>query len=288
MLRCERVGMTSSSDTRSLRDRLSGNRIHILLVSFGGVLCLAAILLTVGVPGMPSVGPLADDGPGEAPNPDEVANQPTEEETPAEENATVYRVNVGGQMIPANDSTDWAADHKDDPYPYLNHRESDTVTTQTPDNITVEDDVSNDTPNEIFQSYRWDRNGGDEQHEDMTWEFPVDENREYEVRLYFVEAFFVEDEEDGRTPEIAYEDGGPRIFDVAVNDEIVLNQYEPFEEHGHDVGAVKTFEVTDHDGVITIQTLRGANSPVISGIEIVDIGPSDENGQDDEESDEGE
>ncbi|WP_101295447.1 malectin domain-containing carbohydrate-binding protein [Halegenticoccus soli] len=192
--------------------------------------------------------------------------------TPGAVAEPVYRVNVGGPRIGAADGPDWSPDRADDPSPYLNSGGSDTVAHYTPDRITVDDGVPPTAPRAMFKTYRFDRGSADGRYEEMIWRFPVDPNREYEVRLYFLEAFFT-DGDSGREYEKPYAEGGPRSFGVAVDGEVVLRNYEPFREHGHDVGGVKSFRVTAEDGVIEIRFLREAENPTVSGFEIVDTGP---------------
>ncbi|SEP04898.1 Di-glucose binding within endoplasmic reticulum [Halogranum amylolyticum] len=186
----------------------------------------------------------------------------------------VHRVNVGGQNVSANDSGPaWAADTDNNPSPYLNSRASDTVVQSTPDNITTEGNVPPGVSDAVFKTYRFDR-GSNGQAEEMVWRFPVEQNRDYEVRLYFLEAYFTA-KDSGRAYEEPYSEGGPRTFGVAINGEQVLSNYEPFVEHGHDVGAMKSFEVTAENGMVEIRFLREAENPTVSGIEIVETGPRD-------------
>lgn len=185
----------------------------------------------------------------------------------------VYRINVGGPSVGANGrGPDWSSDSADNPSPYLNARKSNTVAHSTPDEITVENNVPSGVPNAVFKTYRFDQASDEE----MVWRFPVDSNREYTVRLYFLEAYFTANES-GREYEEPYSEGGPRSFGVAIEDRVVLQNYEPFKEHGHDVGAMKSFEVTADDGVIEIRFLREVENPTVSGIEIVDTGPRKNN-----------
>lgn len=289
--------------------------MQLLLLCLGGLLFFGAALVAVGLPGFPGGG--LDDENATSPTPEEDGDAPTDSDATetdesddgddgssneggdddtddsddtdggddAEndsaddaEDAVAYRVNVGGPAISVDGGADWSADGPDAPSQYLNADGSDTVATSTPDDITVENDVPSTAPTEMFQTYRWDRDSGAE----MTYEFEVDPDREYEVRLYFLEAYFVEDESEARDGEVPYDEGGPRIFDVAIDDEVVLDDYEPYEEHGHDVGAVKAYDVTSDDGTITIRFGHEVEDPTVSGIEIVDTGPREDGNESDD------
>jgi hypothetical protein len=208
-----------------------------------------------------------------SPTPSGPANQ-TNNTTTSSTNVA-YRINVGGPIVSANGSGPaWTADTANNPSSYLNSRESDTVVQSTPDNITTEGNVPPGVSDAVFKTYRFDRaNNG--QAEEMVWRFPVEQNTNYEVRLYVLEAYFTPGDS-GRDYEEPYSDGGPRTFGVEINGDEVISNYEPFTEHGHDVGGMKTFEVTAEDGMIEIRFLREVENPTVSGIEIVETGASDE------------
>jgi hypothetical protein len=91
----------------------------------------------------------------------------------------------------------------------------------------------------------------------MNWEFPTTDTGTYEVRLYFSEPYFG--------------GSGQRIFDVVVEDQTVLNDYDIAADVGPDVGTMQSFTVQS-DGIIDIDLVEGpANNPIISGIEIVAV-----------------
>ncbi|WP_129114530.1 malectin domain-containing carbohydrate-binding protein [Halegenticoccus tardaugens] len=205
---------------------------------------------------------------------------PTPSPSPGGGAEPVYRINVGGPRIAVDGGLDWSPDTADAPSSHFNSGRTDTVAHRTPDEITTEDDVPSTAPDAMFQTYRFDRGSDDEGDEEMVWRFPVDPNRAYEVRLYVVEPFFT-DGESGRDYERPYDEGGPRSFGVEIGGETAMENYEPFREHGHDVGAVQSFKATDDDGVIEVRFLREVENPTVSGIEIVDAGPRDgDNGDD--------
>ncbi len=260
------------------QDSDSNNWQQWLLFGVGGLFLLGTIVVIAG-PGLP-FGGVSDDN--TTTTPVDETQQPTSTATPTPTPTPTerveYRVNAGGQRIEAtDDGPDWIADSAGSPARYLNHEAADTIVSNTSDSITVENPVSESVPREMFKSYRFERGGGlFSQPDEMTWAFPVDPEHEYEVRIYVMEPFFVDRNPD-RPDERLYSEGGPRTFDISIEDEIVVEGYEPFVEHGHDVGAVKAFETSPDDGTLTIQFHRGAENPTISGIEIVDKGPRDAN-----------
>lgn len=178
-----------------------------------------------------------------------------------QDGSAVYRINVGGPAVNTKAERDWSADHTEDPPIYLNSHKSDTVTAHLSDEITREGTVPASTPDTIFQTYRWDRGNPDDPYAAMTWEFPVNPDHKYEVRLYFV----------GKNT------GESRIFDVSIDDEIILRNYDPLQAHGRDAGSVQAFEVVNNDGLLTIQFHSQEGDALISGIEIVDRGPHEDN-----------
>lgn len=273
-------------DSEPPRGQISGSGVQWLLFAVGGVLFLGAVLVVAGAPGVLLDGPPGDGG--GTPTATPAAATPTTDGTPGGQtaggstatatatpsgsNATViYRVNAGGPRLSVDDGPDWSADLAEDPSKHLNAAESNTVTNDTPDSITVESDVPSTTPKEMFRTYRFERGAEKPQYEEMVWNFSVEPGRVYEVRVYDMEPYFT-DGEGGREYEKSYQKHGPRSFGIAVENEVVLENHEPFKAHGHDVGAVHTFRTTAEDGVLTVRFLHETNTPTVSGIEIVAVG----------------
>jgi len=97
----------------------------------------------------------------------------------------------------------------------------------------------------------------------MKWEvpalefnFPVEAGQKVEVRLYFAEIY--------------WDSANARVFDVLIEDDLVIDDYDIYAEVGHDVGVMKSFEVTS-DGNLDIDLRRVKQQPKISGIEIIAI-----------------
>ncbi|ELZ27370.1 ring canal kelch-like protein [Halogeometricum pallidum JCM 14848] len=173
---------------------------------------------------------------------------------PATDGEVVYRVNAGGSQVDASDGGPaWSADTSANPSTYVNTGD----TFSTSDSITLDGSVPNGTPTSLFQSERYDPPTGSE----MQWSFGVEQGTTYEVRLYFAEIFITESN-----------DAGPRVFDTAVEGETVLNDYDIYEQYGHDVGAMESVQVTPSDDTLNIAFAREQENPKVNAIEIVAVG----------------
>lgn len=163
----------------------------------------------------------------------------------------LYRINCGGSEMP-DTPINWEEDKNSNPSPYLNSDESNNTggwdgfggTNTTP------------IPEDILGSRRWDGAWNDE----MRWSFPVS-GGDYEVRLYFVEY----EESNG---------AGDRVFDIEVEGNVELNNFDPFAEAGYNVGFQKTIFASVTDGTLNIDFLREAGAsddPVVQAIEILSV-----------------
>ena len=172
---------------------------------------------------------------------------------PLADSPVAYRVNAGGSELAAlDDNISWAADTQNDPSPYTNAGEADSKTYSTSDSITLDSSVPDSTPPELFQSERWDAESGT----NMQWDFPVDANATYEIRLYFAEIYF--------------EQNNQREFDVTLEaeDTIVLDDYDIHADVGDDVGVMKAFRITP-DSNLDIDFYREKDNPKVSGFELI-------------------
>lgn len=161
-------------------------------------------------------------------------------------NEVIYRVNTGGGSI-AGDPT-WTTDSG-----FVNSG-SKTYSTNTNINISHAS-IPEGTPASLFKSERYDPAGGAE----MEFDFQVDAGQSYEVRLYFAEIYSG-----------AFKTGG-RVFDVAIDGNIVLDNYDIFADVGKNAGVMKSF-VIEGDGNLDIDLLHVTQNPAIKGIEILAIG----------------
>lgn len=172
--------------------------------------------------------------------------------SPLQASDVVYRVNGGGGTVSAIDGgSDWTPPGSTTGVSVTG---SDS-TFDTGDSITKDNTVPSGTPMEVFQIERY---GNQE------WDFDVTSGQTYEVRLYFAEIYWGDGRvREGSSPE------GDRVFDVAIEGQRVLNDYDIHAEVGHDVGTMKSFTVTPSDGTLEIDFTTKADNAKISAIEII-------------------
>jgi hypothetical protein len=191
----------------------------------------------------------SDDGSGDTPTDGEV----------------VYRTNVGGPELAATDGgMAWEADTNNNPSQYRTSAGSDNSDMSGPegDTVTVQNIVSDSTPTDLYQSTRYDPSSGSE----MQWAFPVQSGETYEVRVYVAETYLTDDSGDNPNSQ-----DGPREYDIAIEGQTVLDNYNMYQDLGHDVGSVKTFEVTPSDDTLNVEFLHELENPMIAGLEVVQL-----------------
>ncbi|HYO25408.1 MAG TPA: malectin domain-containing carbohydrate-binding protein [Lacipirellulaceae bacterium] len=171
--------------------------------------------------------------------------------------ATVaYRINAGGPAVAGTPT--WQADPAASPSSFSNAStggNSATTTTSATIDMT-HPSLPAGTPMAIFQSERFDKPTG----ANLEWNFPVSAGQ-YEVRLYFAETF---------SGAFA---AGARVFDVALEGAVVLDNYDVFADVGALKGVMKSFVVST-DSNLDIDFLRGAQNPAVKAIEILALPPS--------------
>ncbi|MDS0279521.1 malectin domain-containing carbohydrate-binding protein [Halomicroarcula sp. S1AR25-4] len=161
--------------------------------------------------------------------------------------SSLYRVNAGGSTVAAIDGgADWTPPGSTTGVTVSGS----TSTFSTSDTITLDSTVPDSTPSEVFQTERY----GDQQ-----WDFDVTAGQSYEVRLYFAEIFATS--------------SGAREFDVTIEGEQVLNNYDIYADVGHDVGTMKSYTVTPSDGTLDVDFVTEVDNAKISAVEIVPTEP---------------
>jgi hypothetical protein len=128
---------------------------------------------------------------------------------------------------------------------------SSNTTTTTAAVDTTHPSVPPGTPQQVFQTERWDSPQGAE----LEWNFPVPAG-DYLVRLYFAETF-------SGAGSI-----GARVFDVSIEGQVLLDNYDIFAEVGLGKGVVKSFLIAS-DTNLDIDFAHVTENPKINGIEIV-------------------
>ncbi len=176
---------------------------------------------------------------------------------PGGNEVVLYRVNAGGAGV-SDSAGAWGADTKGAPSPFVNADEAGNQVASTTHSIdTLSPSIPAGTPEAIFMSERWDPASGDEMH----WSFPVPAGQDVEVRLYFAETF----------ANVA----GARVFDVTVEGQLALDNYDVFAAAGGKwIGIVERATVIS-DGMIDIEFTHMMENPSIKAIEIVDLGGPD-------------
>jgi N-acetylneuraminic acid mutarotase len=169
---------------------------------------------------------------------------------PAVAATAVYRINAGGPQL--SGSPVWAADTETAPSPYGNATDTGNNTFSTTQTINVSDpSVPSDMPMALFQTERWDPETAPE----MQWHFPVTPGS-YEVRLGFAEIYS------------GAQSVGARVFDVSIEGNVVLDNYDIFQNVGGYKAVVKSFVVSS-DATLDVDFGHVVENPAVKSIEIV-------------------
>ncbi|KOP38206.1 glycoside hydrolase family 2 [Flavobacterium sp. WLB] len=169
----------------------------------------------------------------------------------------IYRVNCGGSELTDSLGNTWFTDtHKNGQHTWGSLSWTDNFE-KLPDFFASQrktfDPINGTKDSELFQSFRY---GADK----LRYEFPAPDG-EYLIELYFTEPW--------------YGTGGGmdckgwRLFDVAINDNVVLKDFDIWAEAGHDNALKKTFVVKSTNGKIVISFPNvKASQAIISAIAI--------------------
>ncbi len=176
--------------------------------------------------------------------------------------AVLFRVNAGGPVI-SDPGGDWTPDTVASPSAYANVPASGNSVASTGQTInTSHASIPAGTPQAMFKTERWDPPAGSE----LEYSFPVQAGSDVEVRMYFSENY------NGITAP------GQRTFDVSIDGQLVLNDYDPFAVAGGKfIGRCERFTIVS-DGVVDVMLDHMTENPSIKGIEIVLLGDEPEDG----------
>jgi hypothetical protein len=145
-------------------------------------------------------------------------------------------INCGGEEIVDINGTTWAADK------YFN----------TGNRYVASGSIEGTSNDSLFLSERWDSPSGDE----LVYSIPVIPSLTYEVTLYFSENYVDED--------------GKRVFDVALNNEVIFSNLDIFKEAGGGFKALsKTESIIVSVNSLEIKFIHVTENPKISGIKVV-------------------
>lgn len=166
------------------------------------------------------------------------------------EPVVLYRINAGGVDVAASPIS-WELDQRNNSSSYVNAAETNDKTYSTGHSIAINSSVP-DVPEVVFQTQRYNGMSGTPA---LEWDFPVQQGATLEVRLYFAETYF--------------QQTSKRIFDIVIEGTSRLANYDIFADAGHDVGVMKSFNVTMGDDNLDIDLVRVLENPAIQGIEII-------------------
>jgi hypothetical protein len=170
----------------------------------------------------------------------------------------LYRVNVGGSSISVSGGQDWTADSSSNPSQYRGSDDSQ-LSGSASEITDPSAAVPASTPSAVWNSARFDP---EDNSQDLTWDFPVEAGTEVTVRVYTGEVFFTAT--------------GERQFDLGVEGQQALTDYDPYADVGFGTGTAKTFTTTvTADGTLDVDFAHGAaNNPIVFGIEVLEAGPT--------------
>jgi glucose/arabinose dehydrogenase len=151
--------------------------------------------------------------------------------------APPIHVNVGGAGFVDSSGVAWIGD--------MNFNTGSPKSTSAP--------VGNTPDPRIYQSERWDSPASSE----LMYTFLLNPGT-YLVRLHFAEMHG-----DVRS-------AGERVFDVFIEGNLVLDDFDIFAAVGAGMAAVQIAVVTVTDGALNIEFVHGVGNPTISGIEVLD------------------
>ncbi|MGM0718691.1 MAG: malectin domain-containing carbohydrate-binding protein, partial [Halobacteriota archaeon] len=174
------------------------------------------------------------------------------DDEPADGGATSFAVNAGGDAYTATDGTEFQADTDFDGGTSFTTGESGTPS---------DPEISNTDDDELYYTERYG---------DFSYDTPL-EDGEYEVTLHFAELY----------QGVANDGGeGDRLFDVSIEGQQVLSEYDIYAEAGGEHAAITesfTAEVTD--GELNVEFTTVEDNAKVSAIEVepVDDGSGDDN-----------
>ncbi|MDO6391757.1 malectin domain-containing carbohydrate-binding protein [Pontibacter sp. BT731] len=111
--------------------------------------------------------------------------------------------------------------------------------------------IANTTDDALYRYYRIASNGAA-----INYSVPVKEAGNYTVKLHFVEPYF--------------KASNSRVFNVNLEGQRVLTNYDIYNESGYARAVVKTFNVSVSDGVLNINLGSVKNNAIISAIEVLE------------------
>ena len=181
----------------------------------------------------------------------------------------IIRVNTGGTLFTATDSNvDWEDNSNSgavsgSSYSVNTGNTSSYNTDTTIRDASIPDYIDNTTFNALFANERYLKWWENPQME-FSFEVP---NGQYTVNLYMCNSF-------GGTS-----NPGDRVFDIAIEDDIVKSNLDLVNEFGHRVAGMLSFTANVNDGILNIDFLYGTDNPLVNAIEIRAINNTNSSGK---------
>lgn len=175
----------------------------------------------------------------------------------------LFRINTGGALVTATDgpNPDWTEDqavvtangtaNTGTPSTYINLVSPAADITFGVANFTGTNNTG--YPDNVFATERYSNVANPD---NMQWNFTVP-NGDYTVNLIFAEVW------------TGAQTNGIRLFDVEIEGNLVLDDFDQTATYGWNTAGVETFNVTVADGNLDIDFLQGIENPNIKAIEIL-------------------
>ena len=165
----------------------------------------------------------------------------------------LYRINCGGDAFTDEYGQLWQADDTIHSHSWGHDFEG--VNALQASQRHIPEDIRGTKSDELFQYFRFGRHR-------LWWNLPVPDG-EYRVELYFVEPWH------GKDGDVKDDYEGLRIFDVAVNGEIVIDDLDPWAEAGYCGAMKRVVTAKAKDGKIKISFPEvKAGQAILCGIAI--------------------
>src|SRR5690606_40286521 len=180
----------------------------------------------------------------------------------------LYRVNAGGTQVNATDGgPDWARD-------YQYNTSIRTTTGNIPQQRSLGGPLQGAAPDAVYRSYRtWQQTSSERR---LSYSFPVTPGRTYRINLYFADPRYTSDSDGNRVFDVSVDGNVPSAFD----DITLVRRTGTSPNYHYHIPVMRTAEVTATDSSLDLVWSRvgqsGSLYPLVSGIEIIELAPSDD------------
>jgi hypothetical protein len=181
---------------------------------------------------------------------------------PDQDGTVVAAINAGGPEFTAGDGTVYEADSANQYYT------GGTTFTTGGSGTPTDPDIANTDDDTLYQSERYG---------DFSYEIPVSESGTYEVTLQFAEIY--QGVSSGDSPDSSGPTDGTnendRLFDVAVEGQTVVTDYDIFSEVGPLAATEKTYTVEVTDGTLNVEFSTVNDNAKLSAIKVEQLDSDD-------------